>query len=104
MSDPIQRVVRIPLGWFLAGIMVAVLSPMLSIVASKEINERTIKTTLAAAEAAKEEARKDGLVRACRLIGAQISVYDEATTAVGKDARATWLREYQLSGCQPPRK
>lgn len=99
-----RRVVQVPLYWLVVGIAVMVVSPILSITASAQINKRTIASTIAAAEAAKAEARKDGLVRYCRLIGSQIDVYDEATSEVGKNARANWLREYQLSGCQPPKK
>lgn len=90
--------------WVIVGLAVMVVSPMLSIVASKQINEQTIQKTLESQEAAKEETRRESLVRYCALLGSQVDVYAEATTKVGRDARAVWLREYQRNGCQPPRR
>lgn len=95
-----QRVIRIPLHWLVVGVMISLLSPVLAIVVSVHVNNNTIKAN----EAAKAEARREALIRYCRLLGSQVDVYAEATTQVGKDARAVWLREYQINGCQPPRK
>lgn len=96
----LRRDVHIPLYWLIVGLAVMVVSPILSVLVSVRVNAATI----AEIEAAKQQARAESLVRYCRLIGSQIDVYNEAQTEVGQKARDVWLAEYQLSGCQPPRR
>lgn len=91
--------IRLPVYWLIVGIAVMVVSPVLSIVVSAKINQRTI----AEAEAAKKVAQAEALQRACRLIGTQVDVFKEAESDVGKQAYAAWLKEYRLSQCQPAR-
>lgn len=91
--------VRVPVYWLLVGIAVMVVSPILSILISVKINERT----LAENEAIKRAAQVEGLQRACRLIGAQVEVFDQAESPVGEKAYKAWVQEYRLSQCQPPK-
>lgn len=91
------KVVQVPVYWLIVGIMVMLVSPVLSIVASAAINNRTIQTN----ERARAEARAESLIRYCRLLGSQVDVYSDAETPVGRDAYRTWLEEYNASGCQP---
>lgn len=107
----LRREIRVPVYWLLVGLAMLVVSPMLSIIVSVKINQRTIEQNEAAkqdaaqrVETAKREATAEALVRYCRLIGSQIDVYAEATTPVGKEAHRTWLIEYQTAGCVPPRR
>lgn len=98
------RLVHIPIWWVIVGVMTSVLTPILTIWASVQISERTIQQTIAESQRAQAEARAESLVRYCRLLASQIDVYSEATTPVGRDAYRTWLSEYQIQGCQPPRR
>lgn len=93
------RVIRVPVYWLIVGIAVMVVSPILSIIVSVKINERT----LAENEKIKQAAQVEGLQRACRLIGAQVEVFDEAESPVGEKAYKAWIEEYRLSQCQPPK-
>jgi hypothetical protein len=102
--------VQVPFYWLLVGLAVMFISPVLSIVVSVQVNQRTTARALqakeeasATAEAAKEEANALALVRYCRLMAAQTDVYAEAETEVGKAAYRTWLTEYQTAGCMPYR-
>lgn len=96
---PLRREVRIPVYWLVVGLMVMVVSPLLSIWVSVQINQKT----MAQAQRVQTEARAEALVRYCSLIGSQIDVYAEAQSTVGQRAHDTWLAEYKRSGCQPPR-
>lgn len=91
--------IRVPVYWLLVGIAAMVVSPILSIVISVQINQRT----LAENEEIKRAAQVEGLERACRLIGAQVEVFDEAESPVGEKAYKAWVEEYRLSQCQPPK-
>lgn len=93
------RLVHIPAWWVIVGVMTTVLTPILTIYASVQINQRTIEQN----EQAKVQARHEATARYCRLIGSQLDVYSEARTEVGKKAHQVWLSEYQLQGCTPPR-
>jgi hypothetical protein len=96
----LRREIRVPIYWLIVGLAVMLVSPILSILVSVKINQRTIEGN----EAARAEARVESLVRYCRLIASQIDVFAEAETPVGRDAYRTWLTEYQIQGCLPPRK
>jgi hypothetical protein len=93
------RLVHIPLWWVIVGVATCVLTPILSIWISVQINQRGEE------QAAKREqaVRAEMTVRYCRLLGAQADVYSEAETEVGKQAYATWVQEYRIQGCQPTR-
>lgn len=94
-----KRVVQLPIYWVVVGFAFAFISPILSIMVSARVNERTVQE----AAAAKETARTVAIQRYCRLFGAQADVYGDATTDVGRAARDVWLSEYRLSGCVPPK-
>lgn len=98
-----SRRLQVPVYWLIVGVAVMVVSPILSIYASVQINRNTTARLIAAAEQSKVEARNEATIRYCRLIGAQVDVYAEATSPVGRDAYDTWLTEYRLQGCQPGR-
>lgn len=87
--------------WVLS--LAAVLGPILSILLSVTI----AKSNEAEAERKRmetvEQQQTEQRLRFCRLISSQIDVYDEAQTPVGREARTTWLREYQIQGCLPAR-
>jgi hypothetical protein len=95
----LRREIRIPVYWVMVGLVVMVVSPILSIVVSVKINQRTIQVN----ERARAEARAESSVRYCRLVGSQVDVYADAVTPVGKTAYRTWLTEYKLARCQPVR-
>lgn len=99
MTQPTTQVIQIRIYWLLVGIAVMLGSPVLSIFASAQINERTME----ASQRAQEATRAEATLRYCRLLGSQVDVYSEATSPVGKDAYATWLAEYKLQGCKPER-
>jgi hypothetical protein len=99
MTRSLRREIQVPIYWLVVGLMVMVCSPILSIIVSVKINQRTFNAAQEAQQAAKAEAT----LRYCRLLGSQVDVYSEATTAVGKDAYNTWLTEYRLQGCEPRR-
>jgi hypothetical protein len=96
----LRREIRIPIYWLVVGLMVMVVSPILSIYASVKINQRTIEQSNQARAAASAQFQ----VVYCRLVGSQVDVYSEAQTEVGKAAYATWLAEYKRSGCEPARR
>jgi hypothetical protein len=100
MKTAPRREIHVPVYWLIVGLAVMVLSPVLSILVSVKINQRTIEQN----EAAKAQARVESVARYCRLLSSQIDVYADAQTPVGKDAYRTWLTEYQTQGCEPPRK
>jgi hypothetical protein len=102
MTTP-RREIHVPIYWLIVGLCVMVVSPILSVVASARINEKSTRSAIVAADRAKEEAKSESLVRYCRLIGSQVDVYREAITPVGRDAYQTWLSEYRIQGCSPPR-
>jgi hypothetical protein len=99
-DPPLRREVRVPIYWLVVGLMMVVVSPILAIYVSVHINQRTIKQNDAARAAAAQQFQ----VVYCRLLSAQVDVYSEAQTGVGKQAYETWLDEYRRVGCQPPRK
>ena len=106
----VQRVISIPLWTVLVGVAVVFVSPIASIYVSVKINQRTIAeaerakdAATAATDKAAAEAKAEGLVRYCRLIGAQVDVYSGAETPVRQRAYETWLTEYNRSGCKPRR-
>ncbi len=102
MTDkPLRREVRLPIYWVLVGVAVMVVSPLLSIYASAQINQRTIERTQAEQAKAQAQARVEGLAVYCRLVGTQVDVYSEAISDAGKRAYVTWLTEYRRSGCTP---
>lgn len=103
-SEPqrrIRREIGIPVYWLVVGIAVMVVSPLLSIYASVQINQRTAQRAQAAQAKSEAQARVEGLAVYCRLVGTQVDVYSESVTAVGKRAYTTWLTEYRKSGCTP---
>lgn len=93
----LRREVHVPIYWLFVGLAVMVVSPLLSIWVSAKINEHTIRQ----GERARAEAKVESTARYCRLLGAQVDVYKEATSPVGIDAYQTWLTEYRTQGCQP---
>lgn len=103
MVTRLRRDVHVPLYWLIVGLAVMVVSPILSILVSVKINAATIAKNEAAKAEIQQQVRAENLVRYCRLVGAQIDVYNEAQTEVGRSARRVWLEEYITSGCQPPR-
>lgn len=98
--SPLRRTIHLPIYWLVIGLMVMVASPLLSIQASVQISERAIDKN----EQQRREQSQQFQSIYCRLIGAQVDVYSEAQSEVGKAAYQTWLAEYERSGCQPPRK
>jgi hypothetical protein len=96
----LRREVRIPIYWLVVGLMVMVVSPILSIWISVKINQRTIEQN----NAARAESSRQFQSVYCRLVGSQVDVYSEAESDVGKAAYQTWLDEYRRTGCKPPRK
>lgn len=97
----VRREVGLPVYWLVVGLAVMVGSPVLAIFASVKINERAIERTQATQAAAQAQARVEGLLVYCRMIGTSVDVYSEATTQAGKRAYTTWLTEYRRSGCTP---
>lgn len=97
MTKPLRREIQIPIYWMLVGLAMMVVSPILSIWVSYQINMRTIEEN----EQARAQARVESTLRYCRLIGSQVDVYSDAETGVGKAAYRTWLTEYRAVGCQP---
>lgn len=100
-GQPLRREIRLPIYWLVVGLMVMIVSPLLSIYASVQINQRSAEQAAKTQAAAEAKARVEGLAVYCRLIGTQVDVYSEATSAVGKRAYDTWLAEYRRSGCRP---
>lgn len=97
---PVRRRVHVPLYWLIVGFATSLLSPVLAVVVSVHVNNNTIQQQ----EKARDEAKREALVRYCLLLGSQVDVYAESTSDVGRNARAVWLREYNRNGCQPPRR
>lgn len=104
----LRREIRIPIYWLIVGLLVVIVSPILSIVTSVQINERTItrneqerQRTEQQVEAARAEVRAETVARYCRLFGTQVDVYSDATTPVGNKAYQAWLTEYNNLGCTP---
>lgn len=97
------RLVHIPLWWVLVGVASCILTPILSIFASVQIAQNNQAETQRVAAAAEVRVREEGRQRMCRLVGAQVDVYKEASTPVGLAAYETWLVEYRTQGCQPPK-
>src|SRR6185295_3811637 len=97
----LRREIRIPIYWLVVGLMVMVVSPLLSIYTSVKISQRTIVQTQTEQAKAASQARVEGLAVYCRLVGTQVDVYSEAITSTGKRAYDTWLTEYRRSGCKP---
>lgn len=100
-SSKLRREIKIPIYWLIFGTLVMFVSPLASIYASVQINQRTIERTQAEQARAQAQARVEGLAVYCRLVGTQVDVYSEATSVVGKRAYTTWLTEYRRSGCTP---
>lgn len=103
-GEPLRREVRLPIYWLVVGLAVMIVSPLLSIYASVQINQHAAAKARQAQAQAEAKQRVEGQAAACRLIGAIIDVYSESVTAAGKRAHDTWLIEYTKAGCQPPRK
>jgi len=106
----------VPAKWLVPAILLVILSPILSVLASVKIAENNADRqqkraaaeqieaaaqAQAAANVAREEARKV----TCQLFAAILDGYREEppSTESGINIQKTWLRLYKLSNCQPVR-
>lgn len=99
------RVVNVPIYWLCVGIVVMLVSPVLSILASVTIANGQRTRAEAAAAKAKTESTEEARVRTCNLFSALLDAYVEQppTTDTGRKIQQTYLSFYRLNNCQPPR-
>lgn len=107
----LRREIRVPVYWLIVGLAVMIVSPILSIVTSVQINERTIirneqerQRTEQQVESARARIQTETIARYCRLFGSQVDVYRDAVTPVGEKAYQAWLAEYKNLGCTPTKR
>lgn len=95
----------IPLKWLLPAILLVILSPIFSVIASVKIAENNSKKQQQAQLTAEEKARQAAKIITCRLFTAILDTYEETPpiTPAGKNQQKTWLELHRLSSCQPPR-
>jgi hypothetical protein len=100
---------NIPVRWLVPAILVMVLSPIASVLASVQIAQNNARHIQQQAEqrqaVAEAKAAEKARVLACQFFGSNLDVYDETppTTAAGRNLRDTWIKLYNLSHCQPVR-
>jgi hypothetical protein len=90
-----RREIHVPVYWVMVGLLVMLISPVLSMVAAVQIAERN---------SIRMATEQRG--RSCSLYAALLDAYDEAppATATGKNVRKAYLQQYQSRGCSPARK
>jgi heme exporter protein D len=100
-----RREIRIPAYWLAVGILIAVVSPIMSVLASRTIAVENASRLIRQQQ--QEQARQVAVIMAttCSLFRSQLDAYDETppTTETGRNIRDAWLTEYRLYRCQPPR-
>lgn len=100
-----RREIRIPAYWLAVGILIAVVSPIMSVLASRTIAVENANRLIQRQQ--QEQARQVAVVMTttCSLFRSQLDAYTETppTSATGKNIRDAWLTEYRLYQCQPPR-
>jgi hypothetical protein len=92
-----------PLRYTLAVVLlVGLLSPVLSIFTAQRSAERSIRASEQAAVAQQEQGRR----QYCDLLTALLNVYIDAPpqTDTGKAVQKEYLVQYDIHGCQPPRR
>lgn len=94
MTDPRSRLVQIPIYWLIVGVVVMLVSPMLSIIASVQISERRAETQAT-----------DLRRRSCDLYSRILAAYDEdpPQTPTGQNVREAYEVQYRERGCTPTR-
>lgn len=100
-----QREVRIPVYWLAVGILIAVISPIVSILVSRAIAVANADRLIRQQQQAQAAQAALAIRITCDLFRRQLEAYDETPppTAAGKNVRDAWLTEYRLYKCQPPR-
>lgn len=100
-----RREIRIPAYWLAVGILIAVVSPIMSVLASRTIAVENANRLIQRQQ--QEQARQAAVIMTttCGLFRSQLDAYAEQppTSATGKNIRDAWLTEYRLYQCQPPR-
>lgn len=94
------RVVRVPVYWLVVGVVTCLLSPVLAIIVSVHINNKTIAEN----ERQRAQARAASTQVICRLAANQLDAFSNAESDTGKASYRAWLDLYRLSKCTPVRK
>lgn len=104
------RVVKVPFYWLVVGVVTCLVSPVLAVLISVYVNNRTIEATerqrtAAVAEAERQQAaqRAESQRVVCALSTTQLNAFEDAASDVGKASYRGWLDLYRLSKCQPLR-
>lgn len=105
VSGRVRREVRIPAYWLAVGILIAVASPILSVLASRTIAVENAQRLISKQEQAQRAQSQTFVNATCDLFRRQLEAYDQTppTTAAGRNIRDAWLTEYRLYHCVPAR-
>lgn len=103
---PLRREIHIPIYWLVVGLMVMVVSPLLSILVSVQIANHNREQADRAASLAAAQAREDGRQRTCALFAGLLDAYiqEPPQTDAGKLIRQTYLRFYNEDAHCTPRR
>lgn len=97
--------VRVPVYALLVVVAVAVVSPVLAMLASVKIANRATARQLDAVRAQADELREEQRLRACSVYGALIRTLtdDPPRTESGKALLGEYRRQYEIRDCTPAR-
>jgi hypothetical protein len=101
----LRQEIRIPAYWLVVGILIAMVSPIMSVLASRTIAVTSADRLIQRQQQAQAEQTKMAIAITCDLFRRQLEAYDETppTTVTGRNVRQAWLTEYRLYKCQPAR-
>jgi hypothetical protein len=97
----VHRVVRVPLYTLVVILAVAVVSPVLTLVASVKISDRATTRQIKAVEQQGNDLREEQRVRACSVYGALVAALDESPPqgAAGQNLLKEYRRQYEIRNC-----
>lgn len=101
----IRREVRLPVYWLAVGILIAVVSPIASLLVSRSIAIQNANRLIKQQQLSQQAQAKAVIETACDLFRSQLEAYDETPppSTAGKNVQDAWLTEYRLYNCQPAR-
>ncbi len=88
---------RLPTRWLVVAVLTCLLSPVVSVLISVEVNSRT------AAEAERQRAAQSQEVRrvVCSVATSQMDAFAEAQSPTGQASYQAWLDLHKISNCPP---
>lgn len=101
----LRREVNVPIYWLVVGLVVMMVSPILSVIAAVKISanqaDHTREEQAQASAATQAESRRV----VCGWLSAYLDTFDETppTSPSGKNLQVKFIDLYRLSQCQPSR-